>query len=190
MTGTLKRAPWHYFQSSARGRSYGFTFHLVSFVFFLFFSTEKIKKNICLRDLSSKFETVGRLHYPYIFFTLLISLLITTKHIIEILSNDRVLLYFSLKLHAASKGVMLRCLIPWGTFFVAFEAGCVSDSSRESERINSVFNVSTLHAKQSGLSVKIASAKMLQGRSRERDQWILSKGTGTCMHCDGDVVVQ
>lgn len=58
----------------------------------------------------------------------------------------------------------------------------MSDSSRESERINLVFNVSTLHAKQSSLSVKIGSAKMLQGRSRERDQWILSRGTGACMH--------
>lgn len=60
---------------------------------------------------------------------------------------------------------MLGCLN--GEHLVAFSRRCVSDGSWESERINSVFNVSTLHAKQSSLSVKIAktNTKILQGRS-------------------------
>lgn len=43
----------------------------------------------------------------------------------------------------------------------------MSDSSRESERINSVFNVSTLHAKQLSLSVKIVSKKCAREVERE-----------------------
>lgn len=44
----------------------------------------------------------------------------------------------------------------------------MSDSSRESERINWVFNVSTPHAKQLSLSVKIVSQKCAREVERER----------------------
>lgn len=89
------------------------------------------------------------------FSSLVICQVITTKTI-EILSKDAVLLHFSLKLHADQRYDAV--LFDSGTF-CGFYWDCVSDSSRESERINSVFNVSTLHAKQLSLSVKIVSKK-------------------------------
>lgn len=57
----------------------------------------------------------------------------------------------------------------------------MSDSSRESERINSVFNVSTLHAKQLSLSVKIVSKKCAREVERESAGSVDFKYKEACM---------